>query len=42
MLVVTSVVADPQNLREPFIVTSHFKKQDGDAGWKPSACSAKW
>ena len=42
MLVVTTVVTDPQYLREPFIVTSHFKKQDGDAGWTPSACSAKW
>lgn len=42
MLVVTTVVTDPQYLREPFIVTSHFKKQDSDAGWTPSACSAKW
>jgi hypothetical protein len=42
MLVVTIVVTDPQYLREPFIITSHFKKQDGDAGWTPSACSAKW
>jgi len=42
MLVVTIVVTDPQYLREPFIITSHFKKQDSDAGWKPSPCSAKW
>ena len=42
MLVVTTVVTDPLYLREPFIVTSHFKKQDSDAGWTPSACSAKW
>ncbi len=42
MLVVTGVVTDPQYLREPFIITSHFKKQDSDAGWSPSACSAKW
>ena len=42
MLVVTIVTTDPQYLREPFIVTSHFKKQDSDAGWTPSACSAKW
>jgi len=42
MLVVTTVVTDPQYLREPFIVTSHFKKQASDAGWSPSACSAKW
>jgi hypothetical protein len=42
MLVVTTVVTDPQYLREPFIITSHFKKQDSDAGWTPSGCSAKW
>ena len=42
MLVVTTVTTDPQYLREPFIITSHFKKQDGAAGWSPSACSVKW
>jgi hypothetical protein len=42
MLVVTAIVTDPEYLREPFIVTSHFKKQTSDAGWKPSACSVKW
>jgi len=42
MLVVTTATTDPQYLREPFIVTSHFKKQDSDAGWTPSACSVKW
>lgn len=42
MLVVTIVVTDPQYLREPFIITSHFKKQAGDAGWNPTPCSAKW
>jgi len=42
MLVVMTVVTDPQYLREPFIITSHFKKQDGNAGWNPTACSARW
>jgi hypothetical protein len=42
MLVVMTVVTDPQYLREPFIITSHFKKQAGDAGWKPTPCSVKW
>jgi hypothetical protein len=42
MMVVTTVVADPMYLREPFIITTHFKKQNNDSGWKPSACSAKW
>jgi hypothetical protein len=42
MMVVTTVVTDPTYLREPFIVTTHFKKQANDAGWNPTACSAKW
>jgi hypothetical protein len=42
MLVVLIVVNDPQYLREPFIITSHFKKQANDAGWKPTPCSARW
>jgi hypothetical protein len=42
MLVVTTVTTDPQYLREPFIITSHFKKQAGDEGWKPTPCSARW
>ena len=42
MMVVTTVVNDPMYLREPFIVTTHFKKQASEAGWKPTACSAKW
>ena len=36
LVVTTSVVTDPQYLREPFIVTTHFKKQSNDAGWSPS------
>jgi len=42
LLVVTIVVTDPMYLREPFIISSHFKKLDGDAGWKPSECSSRW
>src|ERR1700689_2078740 len=35
LLVVTIVVTDPLYLREPFIISSHFKKQAGDSGWNP-------
>ena len=42
MLVVTIVTTDPQYLREPFIITSQFKKQANDAGWNPQPCSTKW
>jgi len=42
MLVVTIVVTDPKYLREPFIITSHFKKQPDNTGWNPTACSSRW
>jgi hypothetical protein len=42
LLVVTIVVTDPMYLREPFIISSHFKKLTDDTGWKPSECSARW
>jgi hypothetical protein len=42
MLIVTIVTTDPQYLREPFIITSHFKKQANDAGWKLTPCSSRW
>jgi hypothetical protein len=42
LMVVTIVVTDPMYLREPFIISSHFKKLNSDAGWKPTECSAKW
>ncbi len=42
LMVVTIVTTDPMYLREPLIISSHFKKEASDAGWKPTACSAKW
>ncbi len=42
LLVVTIVVTDPMYLREPFIISSHFKKLADDSGWKPSECSSRW
>jgi len=40
-LVVTAIVTDPQYLYEPFIVSSHFKKQADASGWNPTPCEAK-
>lgn len=42
LMVVTIVVTDPMYLREPFIISSHFRKLTSDAGWKPTECSSKW
>ncbi len=42
LLVVTTIVDDPKYLRQPFIVSSQFKKQADARGWDPSPCSATW
>jgi len=42
LLVVTSVVDDPTYLRQPFIVSSQFKKQSDAKGWDPTSCSSVW
>jgi hypothetical protein len=40
-LVITSVVDDPMYLQQPFITSTHFKKQADGSGWSPSPCSTK-
>ena len=42
LLMVTSVVDDAKYLRQPFIVTTQFKKQADAKGWDPTPCSATW
>jgi len=42
LLVVTAVVEDARYLRQPFIVSSQFRKQADAKGWDPSPCSATW
>jgi len=42
LLMVTSVVDDPKYLRQPFVVTTQFKKQSDAKGWDPTSCSATW
>ena len=42
LLVVTIMTTDPVYLRQPFVITSQFKKEPSDAKWKPSDCSATW
>lgn len=39
-LVVSTEVRDPQYLTQPFITSTHFKKQADSKGWMPEACSA--
>jgi len=41
-LVVVAVVEDSQYLRQPFVVSTHFRKQADGTGWDPTPCSATW
>ena len=42
LLVVNIATTDPEYLRVPFVISSHFKKEPNDAKWKPAPCSASW
>jgi hypothetical protein len=42
LLMATAIVEDPKYLRQPFIVTTQFKKQADAKGWDPTPCSATW
>jgi len=42
LLMVTAVVEDAKYLRQPFIVTTQFKKQADAKGWDPTPCSSTW
>jgi hypothetical protein len=42
LLMVTSIVDDPKYLRQPFIVSTQFKKQADARGWEPTPCSSSW
>jgi hypothetical protein len=42
LLVVTTVVDDPQYLTQPFIVSSHFKREADGSKWDPTPCSTRW
>ena len=42
LLVVTTIVEDPQYLTLPFVVSTQFKKQSDARGWDPTPCSSTW
>lgn len=41
LLVVTTLVEDPTNLVQPFIISNHFKMQKDQSGWNPTPCSSR-
>lgn len=42
VLLVTAVVDDPRYLQQPFIVSSHFKKEADGSKWDPTPCTTTW
>jgi hypothetical protein len=42
LLVITSVVHDPQNLQFDWITSLNFRKEADGAKWDPSPCSTTW
>jgi len=38
---VTTMVRDPRYLRQPFVTTTHFKKEPDDSKWDPSPCQVQ-
>jgi hypothetical protein len=41
VLLVTTIVDDPQYLQQPFIVSSQFKKEPDGSKWDPTPCTVK-
>jgi hypothetical protein len=39
--VVTTIVTDPQYLAQPWVTTSHFKKEADASKWNPQPCAVK-
>jgi len=40
-LIVTTIVDDAMYLNQPFITSTHFKKQADASGWNPTPCAAR-
>jgi hypothetical protein len=40
-LTIVAEITDPENLREPFVQSTHFKKLAANAPFKPEACEAR-
>ena len=40
-LIVKTIVNDPQYLAQPFVTSTHFKKQADAGGWNPSPCTSR-
>jgi len=41
LLIVSTTLEDPQYLTQPFLTSTHFKKEPDASKWSPSVCSAR-
>jgi hypothetical protein len=41
LLIVSTIVDDPQNLTQQFLTSTHFKKELDGSKWSPSVCTAR-
>jgi hypothetical protein len=42
LLLVTTIVEDPEYLNGPYVVSPHFKKEPDGSKWDPMPCSSTW
>ena len=42
LLLVTSIVEDPEFLNAPYVVSPHFKREGDGSNWDPTPCSSTW
>jgi hypothetical protein len=42
LLLVTTIVDDPEYLTGPYVVSPHFKKEPDGSKWDPTPCSSTW
>jgi hypothetical protein len=42
LLLVTTIVEDPEYLTGPYVVSPHFKKERDGSRWDPTPCSSTW
>jgi len=42
LLLVTTVIEDPEYLTGQYVVSPHFKKEPNGSKWDPTPCSATW
>jgi hypothetical protein len=42
LLLVNTIVEDPEYLNAPYVVSPHFKKEPDGSKWDPTPCSSTW